>query len=272
MDKKTIKYKFKKNKLENEIINILNNNKKIYEESILESNNNQIIINKIDKFIIYLDQKDKLNKQQTFKQIIILIGGFYSVGKTTFINHLEDYILIQSKQILNNQYINLIKKLSINNDTDTDTDIEIINSEIINTDQILIIEFDINLINKINLLLQNDNIVIINIIPKNINSLKNKYINKIIYDLQNNTNNFIDNISLLVDKNKQIFDTIKLDNINLILNNIYEKKNILKLKKKFYIDKDFNFLDDIISIIFDLIKNNTNNLEKNNLDIHKYYL
>jgi len=258
MDKKIFKYKAKKTKLENDILNILGIKKANYENEIVNSNNNKLIIQEIEKFLNLL----KLSKTS---KLLIIVNGIYSVGKSTFINHLEKYIIKLSNIILNEQYIEgMIKHILLTDITDFNTDfnidiidkiiiIEINNSNFLNTNDII---NDIK--NKISETIQNIVYTItINIVPKDKQSLKNKYINKIIYDIKNNTTNFIS--GLIIDN-------------NLINKNIQNNINKLILKNSIYSDNDFIFLNEVIDIVFNLELNKLFN-EKNELsNIIKFYL
>jgi hypothetical protein len=253
MDKKILKYKVKKNKLENDINNILNIKKTNYENEVVNSNNNKQIVEEIEKYFSLIKSSEHKSK------LLIIIGGIYSVGKTTFINHLQNYIIKLSENTI------LIKKISYeNNHNNTD-----IFSNIETTDNIIIMEmgsnyFDKNITdiidtvkNKINNSNQNNIINInINIIPKSKKSLKNKYINKIIYDIKNNSNNFVSELNL---NNKQTNTQIQ--------NHIDE----LKIKNNIYSDNDFVFLDKFVDVIF---SSNMNFNSDSNLasDIIKFYL
>jgi hypothetical protein len=224
MDKKILKYKTKKNKLENEILEILNIKKENYENELVNLNTeNHIIIDFIDNYLNEL----KFNNKLIEKKIIITVSGNYSVGKSTFISNLENYILKISNNIFNIKNDDFIDKFVFDNCwfeiKNKITIIEVSNNDII------------MLHDKINYHLDNISILNIKILPKDKNSLKNKYINKIIHDIKNNTSNFIQNIN------------IDSDTINTsIQNNI----QLLKQKKNIYSDDDFIFLNHVIDYIF----------------------
>jgi len=250
MDNKILKYKDKKNKLERKIINLLNTKKLNYENDIINSNNSDLIIGQIENYL------KEFNKIPT-KKLLITINGIYSVGKTTFINHLEDCIKKISNFVLDKSIINIKKILFC----DIDDNIDIINN-------IIIVESDINepnifntlynFINKMTGIYKNDiNIINVNILPKNKSSLKNKYINKIIFDIKNNTSNFLLKLNLNNDE-----DSITIQN----------HINLLKLKNEIYLDIDFIFLDEIINNLYDTKQNNLITDENESLNIIKYYL
>lgn len=240
MDEKIIKYKFKKNKLEEKIINILNFKKEKYKNEIINSNNNEIITTEIKNFF------DNIKFNQ-YKQLVIIVSGFYSVGKTTFINHLENYI-----STLNN--VIPIQKIEIFKDIDYLKNFDL-------SLKITIIECDINIVDQINLLIKNTNIININIIPKNKNALKNKIINKIIFDIFNKSDNFVKNIENIICENDCEEEK------NYLINNI----NLLKIKNNILTDDDFNFIDKIINSYYDNIINISNNTKQQS-NTQKYYL
>lgn len=251
MDKKITKYKLKKNKLEEKIIDILNLKKEYYENTIINSNNNEIITNKIENFFHNL--KSNLDGEDKEEQLIIIIFGFYSVGKTTFISHLENFICIK-KNLLNINSNNLVQKYNINsNNLNNLNNFKNLDSKI------LIIESNIDDIEKINSLIEKKNIININIIEKNFDTLKNKIINKIILDIRNKTDNFITNI-----KNLNIINNEEVHNL---INHI----NLLQKKSDIFLDDDFKFIDETIGLYH---KNIINNISNINLPIetHKYYL
>jgi hypothetical protein len=244
MYKKIQKYKMKKNKLEEKIFNLLNLKKEYYENEIINSNNNKFISSNIEVFLNNYKLLTNSKKSIDSIELIIIVFGIYSVGKTTFINHLENYINIQIEFILKNN-INLIHKILFENN----------NKLNIISNKIIIIECNNNDIENINLLLQNKNIIYINIIPKNKLYLKNKYINKIISDIKNKTSYFLNNVNFID------------NNVKYIIN---EKIDLLKLKKNIFIDSDFIFLDQLIDLHFDLYYN-IDNINKI-LNIHKYFI
>lgn len=234
MDKKILKYKSKKNKLENDIINILNIKKSNYENEIANTNNKHFITDVIENYF------NQLKVNQDLK-LFIIVSGIYLVGKSTFINHLENFILKMSKICKNNEKSNLINKILYKiNET---------NIDFIKMNKITIIEINQkNLIELNNNIKSNDNNIIlnINIIPKNKNSLKNKYINEIIHDIKNNTSNFILNLDEYMNEYTQ--------------NNI----ELLKFKIK-YVDDDFIFLNKTIDDILKKENSNIDLLDKNTI-------
>lgn len=231
MDKKILKYKSKKNKLENEILEILNIKKENHENEIVNSNNeNHVIIEFIENYLNEL----KLDNKQGEKKIIIIVSGNYSVGKSTFISNLENYILKISNNIFNTNNNDFIDKLTFDN-----SEFEIKNKITI----IKVLNDNLKILNdKMGYDLDNTSILNVKILPKDKNSLKNKYINKIIYDIRNNTSNFIQNIN------------IDSDTINTsIQNNI----QLLKQKKSIYSDDDFIFLNHVVDYVFNFKSNET---------------
>ena len=248
MDKKILKYKTKKNKLENEILELLNRKKENYENDIANSNNNHMIVEFIKNFLNELKSSNDDNN----KKIIIIVSGNYSVGKTTFISNLENYILKISGNILNTLGNDFIDKISFDNNI-----FEIKNKITI----IKVTNHNLAYLNdKINSNIDNINILNIKIIPKDKNSLKNKYINKIIYDIKNNTSYFIENLSIN-------------NNINYdIQNNIQNNLQLLKLKKSIYSDNDFIFLNQVVDFVFNSKYDLLSNCKLNFENITIFYL
>lgn len=252
MDKKIIKYKLKKNKLEEKIIDMLNLKKEYYENDIINSNDNETITDGVENFF----QKIKSNQKE---QLVIIVFGSYSVGKTTFISHLENYIKIVAKNLTKKKdYVDLVQKLNITSD----------NMDFLKNcnlfSKITIIECDNTIVNKINLLIIDANIInlnIINIVPKNPGTLKNKIINKVIADIKNKSSYFVEFI-----KNNNIICDEEI-------NNIIDRINLLKIKNGILLEDDFMFLDKTINSYYqytiNLIKSNNINLP---LETQKYYL
>lgn len=243
MDKKINKYKLKKIKLEEKIIDILNLKKEFYENEIINLNNNKIILKKIQEFCENMNLNNK-------KEFILIVFGGYSVGKTTFINLLENDI----KKKIKNHNSNI--KIIINKD---DNFFKSINNDLKN--KITIIECIDDFVEQVNLKIKSlniNNIMNINIIPKNVKLLKNKFSNKIIYDMKNNIsyfNIFINN--LIIDQDKK--------------NNLIQKINNLKLKSEKFKDNDFDFLDEITFYYYKKIIKISDDYN-NFVNIHKYYL
>lgn len=243
MDKKIIKYKLKKNKLEEKIIDMLNLKKEDYENKIINSNDNQIITDKVENFFNNI----KFNNKE---QLVIIVYGLYSVGKTTFISHLENYIRIMIiNSTIKKTNIDLIQKFIIHLDN-----IDFL-KDLYLSSKITIIECNINTINKINLLISDlniSNVINVNIIPKNTIILKNKIINKIIGDIINKSDNFINNFITYIREN----NIIEIEEMNSFINQI----NLLKTKNKILTDHDFIFLDNIINSYYLNIITLSNNL------------
>lgn len=238
MDKKIIKYKLKKNKLEEKIIDMLNLKKEDYENKIINSNDNQIITDKVENFFNNI----KFNNKE---QLVIIVYGLYSVGKTTFISHLENYIRIMIiNSTIKKKNIDLIQKFTIHLDN-----IDFL-KDLYLSSKITIIECDINIINKINLFISElniSNVINVNIIPKNTIILKNKIINKIIDDIINKSDNFINYI--------RENNITGIEEINKIINEI----TLLKIKNEILTDNDFYFLDNIINSYYSNIISLSNN-------------
>lgn len=243
MNNKIIKYKLKKNKLEEKIINILNLKKEDYENEIINSNDNEIITTFVENFF----DKFKYNK---YENLIIIIFGEKFVGKTTFINHLVNYIKILENIYNTENKIDLIKNHNLNNKIDNLKDICF-------SSKITIIECNYNNIDEINLFVQNSNVINIEIIPKNKNLLKNKICNKIIFDIVKKSNDIINFIKNIICQEE--------------VHNIINQINLLKKKKSILNDNDFDFLDKIIDIYYDKIINKSKNYFSP-LNTQKYYL
>lgn len=251
MDKKIIKYKSKKNNLEKKIINALNLKKEQYENDIVNSNDNNTIISNVENFFNDLMPNANMKipnvnniavNMKLPNQMFIIVFGSYSVGKTTFITHLENYIEILEKNTFGKTKTNLITKILVKTNIENLKDIKFNLSP-----QIIIIECDIDCIDKVNLLIQSKNKININIIPKNTSLLKNKFVNKIIHGIKNKSNEFIDFVNLSF-----IFT-------NQEKNNISTQIDLLKLKKSIFTYGDFIFLDNIVNLYYNHIVNNQNN-------------
>lgn len=261
MDKKIAKYKFKKNKLEEKIINLLEMKKNLYEEQIAKSNQkvNIELVNLIDEFFTSYDLEQEIS-------LTIIVNGFYSVGKTTFVVNIENYIneILKAKDIEIGKVKNFITKVN-----------KIDKNEVKNNQSNILIFETNHMEQDIKICTQIKNAVCINIIPQDIASLKKKYINKIIIDLKNGTNYFIDNICMMVDKMKNNND----DN-NIIEDNcICDLKNnieLLRNNNKLFNNDDFYFLDMITEKIYNFIndywKNESNYLYNNSIQVINYLI
>lgn len=275
MDKKITKYKLKKNNLEEKIINLLNLKKHYYENEIINSNNNQTITSEIENFFNFFDTNNSndnnndnndnnYNNNNNYKCLMIFVFGSSFVGKTTFINHLVNYIKIMNYQTNNNAQTNknnidnLINKFTIKTNDECES---AKNINFTNEKKIFIFECDINYIKQINsLFVHVDNKIInVNIIPKNEPLLKNKLINKIIFDIKNST---------------KIFNDFFLHNETINLNEkqeIMEKINLLSKKTTTFTDDDFSFLINFAYSYYHKILNDST--EFANLPNYiKYYL
>lgn len=252
MDAKIIKYKLKKNKLEEKIIDMLNLKKESYENQIINSNDNHIITENIENFFFNLisnksTQSGQSTQSDQSSQLVIIVFGSYSVGKTTFISHLENYIKMLEMNLINkNIKLDLIQKIIFtSNNADLNLDL---------SSKITIIECDINDVNQINSLISNSNIININIIPKSARTLKNKIINKIFKDTCNELDLFLKFTKDIIDEKET--------------NNIINKINLLKTKNQI-LDDDFIFLDKTVGLYYSNIIELSNNI---NIPSNKYYL
>lgn len=241
MDNKIIKYKLKKNKMENKIYNILHKKKKEYNDTILRSIVKMDFVCEIIDNIIKLNNNNKIQDQDQdeislSKKEIIIITGIYGVGKSTMINHLENFFgesNIKSKiNIKNIDEINIINNI-LSNLTNNSS----------NPYQLVMIECGLELVKNVyekitNILNQIENwkIHIIHIIPKNDPSYKNKLINKIFNSIGQNSKEFELNIHNMI---KNIYP---IDNIDFYIN-----LNIdLIIKSSILSDNDFIILDQLI--------------------------
>ncbi len=258
MDKKILKYKCKKIKLEEKIFNKLIQMKKTSNKQILKSFENIDFISEIIKEI--LDFKLNFNNN-----VFILITGIFSIGKTSFIKHFEDLILmsnIKSKfDIKNSQDVQQIKSfIQIENN---------LNNTINQENGIVIIETKYNCQEEILEILSDKKIFMINLIPKNFQLFKNKLINKIFESI--NTKPNIVQIEIfelleLLESIKPICDNQQ--NFNIIKQNLSENLINMKIKKNddVFDDSYFDFLDEIINLLLNIdLSNhmNTNNKIKN---------
>ena len=220
---KVSKYNFKKNKLQHKINTILTN--KI----------NENLKNHIENLDLNDDIIDKINNLfNSSDKNILIVTGLYGVGKSTFIDTYQKNILkknISSININTNNIYLLDEFIKIHTNIIIEVSLEIYN-EIYNEIYDKIYDNNSNIVNEI---IQNNNsdtnILTITIMPKNVQTYKNKLINKIFYDIQNKTNTFIENIKCI---NKD-------ETINTSIN------HILSIKNQVIDDNEFMFLDNIIN-------------------------
>lgn len=265
MENKIIKYKLKKKNLEEKIINLLKEKKNSYENKISKINDveNQKISTDIEIFFKKFVSNNSM-------QLIIIISGFYLVGKSTFIKNLEKYInffLVPKYNIgSNDKNLNNFTKIFTcdeNSNMSEPMCYKLINDKLENssTNFVKIIECNNLLCGKKIYSDISDNLkfkIHLDIIPKDYKTLKNKFINTIIKDMKNNTSNFITNINKYANKN-----FLKNYSIDLLEKNI----NILKNKKNYLSDKDFDFLEKISIEIYNSIKNYYKNITDENKTI-----
>lgn len=251
MENKIIKYKLKKNKLEEKIINILKEKKTSYENEISKMNNKQN-----EKIVLCIEDFFTNYVLDNSTQLIIIVSGFYSVGKNTFITNIEKYInsfLLPKYKIDENQNFD-IKTITYDSNFDSDKYLEK------NTNQILILKCsDFVIGTQIYSQIDSKFKIHINIIPKNQKTLKNKFANRIIYDIKNNSSNFVSNIDLSFRTNNKILKTQHVEMLG-------EQINLLKNKTDFFTDEDFQFIDEITNTIYDFIQNYYNNVFTNTND------
>ena len=107
----------------------------------------------------------------------------------------------------------------------------------------------------------NLNMININIVPKNLITLKNKIINKIIVDIKNKSSYFIEFI-----KNNNIISDKEI-------NDIIDYINLLKMKNSILLDDDLIFLDKTINSYYLYIINFPSFDNMNlSLNTQKYYV
>lgn len=247
MENKIIKYKLKKNKLEEKIIDFLKEKKTSHDNEISKINNIQnkkIVLCAESFFTDYV-----LNNSA---QLVIIVSGFYSVGKSTFISNIEKYI----NSFLLPKY-NIDEKKNFKIKTIICDDNLNFKEYLNNTYQILILkctEFITG--NEIYSMINSKFKIHINIIPKDQKTLKNKFVNRIIRDIKNNSSNFITNINLSFVTNNIILKTQHIDMLE-------EQINLLKNKIDFFTDDDFQFINEITNIIYDFIQNYYNKVFNN---------
>ena len=243
LDNKILKYKIKKKKIYNKINDLIEKKKKENKDCIWKSFHKTHEFTEIINKVV-IDEFNNFEKITTTKKnLFLIVTGFNFVGKSTFIDHLENYfgdsytgtkINIKSKEELN--IINLFKdnceKKIIYIETNNDL-IEQIYKIILNNfnlDQDL--EF-------------NKYVYMFNIIPTSLQVYKNRLINKI-FSLSKNYS--IKDINLDTDiseQNKFIFD-IGFDNFS------FDK--FAELNNKFPLsDNDFSFLDNFVNKSYDNI-------------------
>lgn len=228
LNNKILKYKFKKKKIKKKINELL--------EKKQQQNNNYLknLFNKT----YFLDIINKLINEQIYPNInnnlFIIISGFNSVGKSMFIQNLENFI---SSSYTKNKII-----------IDSTKSFDMLNNYIFEHDsnegkKIIYIETLPEITEKIyytiknNTFIPNNNIFIFYLIPHNITNYKNKLINTI-FNMGNN-NNTIYNIFTLLGINSN--DKNNLNIINSLIN------------KYPLVDNDFMFLDTYIETNYNKI-------------------
>lgn len=207
---KIIKYKLKKIKIENKINELVTKKKNSYLKFI-----DKITATNIS---IFSEIINKLKNNENNEKIYVVVTGIYGVGKSTIIKLLEK-IFEQ-----NNTYFNFNE-----NNIEKLTDEFVINNNN-SYNKLIFIEININLLNQLLKKIENTNFFVINIVPNDNQSYKNKLINKIFIDIKSNENNFILNTQKNYDNHQFLYD-----NINKIKN----------FEKSILTDNDFNFIDEI---------------------------
>jgi len=227
LDNKIFKYKIKKKNIYNKILQLL-----------IEKNNTKNYIEQ-DNIIFEIIKTINIDLSNLNNQIFIIVVGFYSVGKSSFIEYFDSFV----NKLFTKIKIN-IKNLN---------DIQIINNfNNHNLKNIIYIETSNDLIEKILNLIKDNKIFIFNLIPKNLLIYKNRLIN-----------NFFDNKLISSNINNCMQEII--NNINY--NNIIIENSFDFSKKNLFSDNDFIFLDKLIIESFKYVKL----FELKNLTINKIY-
>jgi len=243
LDKKIIKYKLKNDKITKKINNLVvkkkrENTKKIAKLFYKVPEINEII-EKITDDNLYIKLSES-NYNKFGNCLFIIITGFRFVGKTTFIEFLEEHIGSSFTRT----------KLNINNQSELEI-LEKITNNTLNKYKIIYIETNNNFVSDIyNYINDGENIKIINIIPINENIYKNKIINKF-FELVKKYNNSLnnDNFKIILNELDINFDENPTEILNILSSKIY------------LLDDDFNFFDRYIINKYENIQNYQFNFE-----------
>ena len=255
LDNKIIKYKLKKKKLINKINDLLIKKKKDNIDSITQTLNNTMIFSEIIKKIIAgndtnndIFNNDISNTNNNF--IFFIVVGFYSVGKSTLIEYIENLFgdtYTKSKlNIFNINDINIINNIidsNINSNTNTNT-----NTKLSNEKKIIYIEILPDYINELyNKILKYD-IYILYLIPSSILIYKNRIINKFFNSTDKSLGDIIKKINLNKESEQKQESEQELK-ILVDFNSIISENNSTILT-----DNDFNLLNPIISNSYEYVK------------------
>lgn len=276
LDNKILKYKLKKKKLTNKINELIE--KKNKEKNDL----NAKIFHKTHEFseiinkIIIGDLKNNLGNIN-YNNLYIIVSGFVSVGKSTFIEYLERFFCVSYTKckinIKDKGELNIFDNLINNHDK------KIVYIE---TNHIFVEEILKKIINEQKKILNNyeledesifyKNIYTFYLVPINLKVYKNRFINKLyellnsilsdsnMFDIGKNSNYFI---------NKILLDILPANiSKDIISKDIILEENILqdfseKLNYKFPLtDDDFSFLDIYIEKSYNYISEYNDNQKK----------
>lgn len=260
-DNKILKYKQKKKKIMNKINDLLvikNKEKVNFVAKIF--NKTQIFSEIINNFIV----------TEFNNYLFIVVVGFGSVGKSTFIKYLEDYFSQSYTKIIMNivnfeEINNLNKILSDEKNFVDEKKIVYIetNPDLINN----IYNFLMNLNTQIKLKLESEtdvkNIYIIYLIPINKDIYKNRLINiffNLLKDESLNNSTNLANLNDIVSKKFLVYNKNIIDGFINILN------------KYPLSDNDFEFLDLYMSEYYDVIETHKfNNDMVDKIDLKFYF-
>jgi hypothetical protein len=265
MEKKILKYKYKKSKLEEKIFETLVQLKKKNNKQIFKSFENTDFITEI-KDTTQLNSSP--NPNNIHKKVFILISGIYSVGKTTFVKHLEEFICYNNTNTT-------ITKFNITNELDIESINLHVNKYLDEKINICMIETESIFIKKIIDIISDNKIFIINLIPTDFHNYKKKLINKIFESTNTVPNTFEFEIYKLLDFIKQNKKDVQIESVkkNLSKNLDIVYKKLIKNDDEIFYDEDFNFLDDIILLLLDTnLLNNIDEFAENNDYIKNFYI
>jgi hypothetical protein len=275
LDNKILKYKLKKKKLTNKINELIEKKKKekhdLNTKIFQKTHEFYEIINKI----IIGDLKNNIKDINNNNNLYIIISGFVSVGKSTFIEYLEKFF--------GESYTKC--KINIKDEGELNIFDNLINNHekkivYIETNHIFIEEIHKKIINEQKRILNNNefddegifykNIYTFNLVPINLKVYKNRFINKL-YKLLNLSLSYSNVLNIDKNINSHI-NKILLDILHVnISKDVILEDNILedfpkKLSNKFPLtDDDFSFLDSYIEKSYNLIseyQHNYKNIKK----------
>lgn len=232
-----------KKKIINKINDLLVKKNKDNYDNIAKSFNKYLFFSEIVKKIMIKDVKPESLDYNINNKIFFIVTGFYSVGKTSLLDHIEIFF--------GDSYTE--SKINIK----TKDEITIINN-IINTTninpKIIYIETKPDIIKDIYELINLNQTYILYVIPKNIQIYKNRLINKFFSNSKLNTyplNSIGDNFNEII--NNMNWDPNSYANINFKFKNYVNDSDFdfldLDLSKSIEQINQFNFCDDQINKI-----------------------